>query len=318
MTPHRFGVLAHPNRPASAPLSRHIAEWLRQRGHPVWLYTSWTPGDVQPHLAETDMIVAIGGDGAMLHAGRASAGVEMAAYEASDSQSDRAGQTVPAAAHPVPVLGVNMGQLGFLTEIAPNEWETALESVLLGQYWVEARAMLHVEVRRADKLLFVTDALNDVVLEHAGSSRMVRVNTFVNQHWVTTYNADALIVATATGSTAYALAAGGPILPPAMRNVLLLPVAPHLSLDRAIVLPEGADVVLQLAADGNREPLHGAVVIDGAYLDDLHSGDVVMARVSERAVHFARLRERSYFYRSLLDRLEPRPRPTEPPMPAPI
>jgi NAD+ kinase len=132
---------------------------------------------------------------------------------------------------------------------------------------------------------------------------IIRLDTYVDGDWTTTYNADALVIATATGSTAYALASGGPILPPELRNILIVPVAPHLSLDRPIVLPEGAMVEVVAPEDVRAEAI---VAADGAKVGDLHPNDRVRVQASERVSRFVRLRERNYFYRSLLDRLEPR------------
>ncbi len=136
---------------------------------------------------------------------------------------------------------------------------------------------------------------------------------YIDQGWATTYNADALIIATATGSTAYALACGGPILPPELRNILVLPVAPHLSMDRAIVLAEGATVD---AVPGTTPRGHIVVSMDGQTLWHLEPGDRISVRASQHLSRFVRMRSHNYFYRSLLDRLEPRIKkpPSRPPM----
>jgi hypothetical protein len=131
----------------------------------------------------------------------------------------------------------------------------------------------------------------------------VLLQVYIDRHWATTYHADALIVATATGSTAYALAAGGPILPPELRNILIVPVAPHLSMDRPIVLSEGATV--QVVVSAERES-HATVILDGVELCAIEAHDCVLIRVSEHMGRFVRMRDQNYFYRSLLDRLEPR------------
>lgn len=281
----RFGVLAHPKRPQTVPVAEHIAETLRARGVDVWQFSHWTDADIQPHLDGTDMVIAIGGDGAMLRAGRATACDAARARE-----------------HGIPVLGVNMGQLGFLTEIAPDEWENTLDPLLNGSYWVEQRMLLRVQALRNEQTLFSGDALNDVVISRGSAMRMIRLETHIDGGWTTTYNADALIIASATGSTAYALASGGPILPPELRNLLIVPVAPHLSLDRPIVLPEGANVDV-IVPEGDGDVL---VAADGEGLGELEPGDRARVQASDRVACFVRLREKTYFYRSLLDRLEPR------------
>ncbi len=283
----RIGVLAHPMRPQSAPVAEHIASTLEARGLDVWRYSRWDEAEVGEQIAGTDMVVAIGGDGAMLRAARV------------------------CAPHGVPVLGVNMGHLGFLTEIGrPDEWESYLEAVLGGKYWIEQRMMIAVTAYHNGGVIGQSDALNDVVVSRGAVTRLIRLETYIDHDWTTTYNADALIIATATGSTAYALASGGPILPPELRNILVVPVAPHLSLDRPIVLPEGAMIEVLVSPDSQTEIVLAA---DGAPLCDLCSGDHVSVQASGHVSRFVRLRERSYFYRSLLDRLEPRaPEPSAP------
>lgn len=276
----RLGVLAHPARPHPAPVAEHIATTLRARGLQVWSFADWNENDVLPHLAETDMVIAIGGDGSMLRAARVC------------SQGD------------VPVLGVNMGHLGFLTEVQDlSEWDETLSAVFAGDYWIEQRMMIRATAWRDGSQMFAADALNDVVISRGTVMGIIRLETYVDGDWTTTYNADALVISTATGSTAYALASGGPILPPELRNILIVPVAPHLSLDRPIVLPQGAMVEVVLSEDVRTQTI---VAADGTTLGDLRPRDRVHVQASERISRFVRLRERNYFYRSLLDRLEPR------------
>jgi NAD+ kinase len=147
------------------------------------------------------------------------------------------------------------------------------------------------------------EALNDVVVSGSMVGRMIQLEMYIDQHWATTYHADALIIATPTGSTAYALACGGPILPPELHNILVIPAAPHLSMDRPIVLSEGATVEI-LASSNSKNDI--AAIVDGTILCLLREGDLVQVQASYHTSRFVRLRERNYFYRSLLDRLEPR------------
>jgi NAD+ kinase len=282
MTIKRMGVLAHPTRPQTAPVAERIAATLERAGLEVCLYTRWTEADVRDTICKMEMVVAIGGDGAMLHAARVCAPGN------------------------VPVLGLNMGYLGFLTEIRdPDSWDKHLDAVLAGNYWIEQRMMVHVEAWRNGSLqpMASSDALNDVVISRGTLTRTIRLDTYIDHEWTTTYNADALIIATATGSTAYALASGGPILPPELRNILIVPVAPHLSLDRPIVLPEGAKVEVVVAPEQQEEIVLSA---DGTLLCSLGPDDRILVQASEHISKFVRLRTRNYFYRSLLDRLEPR------------
>lgn len=277
--PTTIGVLAHPTRPQTAPLAEQIAATLKAQGVTPWLFTQWDANDVKPHMAGTDMVIAIGGDGSMLRAAHV------------------------CAPYDVPVLGVNMGHLGFLTEVPGTDgWEEAIAAVLNGRYWIEERMMIQILVYRGDEMICSDEALNDAVIRRGAASRMIQLHTYIDREWTTTYNADALIISTATGSTAYALASDGPILPPELRNILIVPVAAHLSLDRPIVLSEGSTVEV-MVSPGSPEAVLEA---DGEALVDLQSEDLVCVQASKHISRFVRLRERTYFYRSLLDRLEPR------------
>ncbi len=273
-----IGVLAHPLRPQSYPVAEMIKNTLAAHGLETWVYTHWQDADVTEDVKAADVVIAIGGDGAMLRAARV------------------------CAPHQVAVLGINMGNLGFLTEIAdPHHWEADLERVLSGDYWVESRTMIHVTITRDVQTLAESIALNDVVISGTLNGRMVELETFIDQDWTTTYYADGLVIATATGSTAYALALGGPILPPELSNILIIPAAPHLSMDRPIVLAEGSQVEVKARSSGEV-----VVSADGVSLCDILPEDRVLIRVNDDTSHFIRLRGRNYFYRSLLDRLEPR------------
>ena len=274
------GVLAHPLRPATTPLAEAIAGSLSARGLEVWVRTGEAIGTIHELSPGTDMVIAIGGDGAMLRAARI------------------------CAPFGVPVLGVNVGRLGFLTEVTgPQKWPEALDALLEGSYWIEARMMLAYQAWRGDECLSQGQALNDVVLGRGVVASAVWLETYIDRAWTTTFSADALIIATATGSTAYALAVGGPILPPELRNILVVPVAPHLSMDRPIVVSEGAVIDVFVSPETRTQTV---LTVDGMLAANLEPDDRVTVQASEDVSRFVRLRERTYFYRSLLDRLEPR------------
>ena len=277
----RIGVLAHPSRPDTHPVAEEIAELLSKRGIANWVHTVWDENSVLSDVAEADIVMAIGGDGAMLRAGRV------------------------CAEQGLPVLGVNMGWLGFLTEIQePDDCETGLEQLLAGDYWIEQRMMLQATLLEDQcREIGSYRALNDVVISGSVFGRMVQIAAYIDKHWATTYNADALIMSTPTGSTAYALATGGPILPPELRNILLVPMAPHLSMDRPIVLSQGAVVDIEPTPE-NR---HNVVLtVDGRVAAELGDNQHICVTSAAPESQFVRLRERNYFYRSLLDRMEPR------------
>ena len=277
----RIGVLAHPSRPDTHPVARAIAATLCQRGIEYWVQAVWDEDSVAADVACADVVMAIGGDGAMLRAARV------------------------CAEHEVPVLGVNMGWLGFLTEIeSPEACAAALDKLLAGDYWIEQRMMLQATVlENRQRVIGSFRALNDVLISGNVFGRMVQIAAYIDKHWATTYNADALILSTPTGSTAYALSTGGPILPPELRNILLTPMAPHLSMDRPIVLARGAVVDIEPTRE-NRHPV--VLTVDGNVEAELRDYQHIRVTSAQPASRFIRLRERNYFYRSLLDRLEPR------------
>jgi NAD+ kinase len=180
------GLLYHPKIPESQGMAADILEFLEGLGVSAWIGSAWDEAAVYTKTAELDMLVTLGGDGSMLRAAR------MASEQG------------------IPILGVNLGRLGFLAEVQPAEWPDRLRQALAGDYWVEERMMLHAEWWRDGQKLGSYEALNDVVVSRGSLARVVRLSTYIDGGYLTTYVADGLIVSTATGSTAYALAAGGP------------------------------------------------------------------------------------------------------------
>lgn len=279
-TLRKVGVLAHPYRPATAPLAQSVGESLRARGLDVWVLTAWDAEKASPLIDGSDLVIAIGGDGAMLRSARVCSSLG------------------------VPILGLNAGYLGFLAELSPDAWPQALERLLDGDCWLETRMMIGCEVWHDGQKIAQADALNDIVVSRGAVARSVHLEAYINNTWTSTYNADGLIIATPTGSTAYALAVGGPLLPPELRNILIVPVAPHLSMERPLVLPENAEVKV-VVMPRSFEP-EVVVTVDGELMATMTAHDHIIIRASEKTADFVRLRERGYFFRSILDRLEPR------------
>lgn len=274
-----IGIVTHSERPHAQELGREMLDFLHAHNLQTWLTDDWTPQAHASLREHPDAIVAIGGDGAILRAVRA------------------------CAPYGVPVLGVNMGYLGFLTAITdPQTWQENFIALLEGHYWIEERMMMNAQVLRDGASISSHQALNDVVISRDAAGTIL-LQLYIDGDWATTYHADALIVASATGSTAYALAVGGPILPPELRNFLIVPVAPHLCMDRPIVLSEGATVQVVVSAERPRESV---LRLDGVEITRLKPHDCVVIQASELSGRFVRLGQRNYFYRSILDRLEPR------------
>ena len=275
--PERVMVLHTPLLSASTTLAARIAEQLRE-----WQVEtrmgSVEADDIDRQLADIDMLIALGGDGTMLRAGCL---------------------TAP---HGIPVLGVNLGRLGFLAEVQPEEWPDVLARVMACEYWLEQRMMLRAVVERDGALLSTFDVLNEVFVGRGSIGRPVRIEVRIDGGVLSTYIADGLIVATPTGSTAYALAAGGPILPPELKNILLVAVAPHLIIDRPVVLHEGTTVDLRVVTD------HRAVLsADGRDSIALSRGDLVRVQSSPHVCRFVRVQPKSYFYRTLMARMAQNP-----------
>jgi len=215
------------------------------------------------------MLIAVGGDGTMLRAGHLCA---------------------PSG---VPILGINLGRLGFLIQIERDEWRPMLERLFKGEAWIEYRMMIQAEHVRAGEVLGRWHALNETVVSRGQNLRPVRLAASVDGRLLTTYVCDGLIASTATGSTAYAMAAGGPILPPDLRNILIVPIAPHLSVDRAVVLAEGSSVSIIVKSD------NAVVSVDGQPPLTLAEDDHVDVHVADYTAQFVRFGDPGYFYRNL-------------------
>lgn len=225
-----------------------------------------------------DLVVALGGDGTMLRAGHICAPLG------------------------IPLIGINHGHFGFLIELDVDQWETHLPRLASGDYWHEQRMMLQVELHRGEQILGSWDALNEAMVGRGRIVRPVHLSTNLDGRPLTTYVADGLIIATPTGSTAYALAAGGPILPPTLRNILLVPVAAHLSVDRAIVVAEGASIGVELLRGDE-----AVLSVDGQPPVEMQIGDKVAVRASQHTLSFLRFQEPGYFYERLLSLMDNNP-----------
>lgn len=225
-----------------------------------------------------DLMITLGGDGTMLRAGHFCAPVD------------------------VPLLGINMGRFGFLMQLGRMEWPHILPRVFSGDHSFEDRMMLKSELWHEGKMIQSGQVINEVVVCRGCAVRPIRIHATVDGYRLASWVADGLITATPTGSTGYALAVGGPILPPELRNILIVAVAPHMTMDRAIILPEGASVEI------TTETEHDAVIsIDGKSPIQLSSDDHVIVKVSDYRIRFLVFQEPGYFYRNLEKYLEQNP-----------
>lgn len=263
-------MVAHPKMPETIAEAQAIARLLKGRGLDS-LAAKLDDASLRKRVKnnEFDLLVAVGGDGTVLRSAHLCA---------------------PCG---IPILGINMGHLGFLMQIGRDEWHTALEHLLKGEFWIENRMMLHTELKRSGKSLGSWHALNETVVCRGGTVHPVGLSASVDGRLLNNYIADGLIAATPTGSTAYALASGGPILPPELRNILLVPIAPHLSVDRAVVLSEGAAVSIQVTKGD------AVLSVDGQTPISLAENDIVDVRAGDYAAQFVRFGDPGYFYRNL-------------------
>lgn len=214
---------------------------------------------------DADCILVLGGDGTMLQAAR-----------------DRD------CAKPIPLLGINLGTLGYLTEVEPENVETALAQLLAGDYTLESRMMLNGRVEKADGDCMTGWALNDIVISKAGSQRVLQFNLYVNDRLLNRYIADGMIVTTPTGSTGYNLSAGGPIVEPGARLLVLTPICPHTMNQRSIILAPEDKVVIEIPEGREGQCQMAAVNFDGQAAE-IATGDRVEIMQSEKTTEFIKL-----------------------------
>jgi NAD+ kinase len=271
----KIGILYHPRVETTLAKARELESSIKTQGISAWIGSAWEKEKTQAMLKGTDLLLTVGGDGTILRA----------------VQSIIPGTT--------PVTGINLGKLGFLTELDASEALKKLSRLLAGKGWLDQRSMLQVELASQGHETHVFHALNDAVMGRGEIARLIRVDAVIDGQSLTTYNADAVIAATATGSTGYALAARGPILYPQSRDFLLVPVAPHLSLSHPLIVPETAEVVLRL------NTYHTATLsIDGHINLPLSDGDTVTIKRSPHTARFYRIRPQNSFYHSLEDKMK--------------
>ena len=276
----RVGILAKSHLTAATPHLLEISEWLVSRGYTAIFETGTAelmPASTgrlvttQAALAsDVDMVVVLGGDGTLL------------------SMADSIG----AAGSAIPILGVNFGSLGFLTEVTLPELYRSLDAALNGRAHVEERMMLRAITRRGGNVFERSIALNDVVITKAARSRMIDLSVSVSNEFVTRVKADGLIVATPTGSTAYNLSAGGPIVEPSVDALLLTPIAPHTLTNRPVVIPANAVVRVQPNMTDRDEAF---VTFDGQAGFQLQVGDDIEVSRAEKPLRLIRPSTRSYF-----------------------
>lgn len=250
----RIGIIANIEKEQSAEYTVLLRDWLLARGLQVNLEkhiarkVGSPDGMDRRHLAsEVDLIVVFGGDGTILRLAHFIRGIE------------------------IPIVGINMGGFGYLTEVNLSEMYCSIERILAGNFEMEKRMMLDVAIKGRDNEIEEQAVLNDVVIGRGNLNRMVELEAFVNDQYLTTFKADGIIVSTPTGSTAYSLSAGGPIVYPKMACMVISPLCPHMLTNRPIILPAEVVVTVRLLTKGPG----ATVTLDGQIAYDLKTGDTV-------------------------------------------
>lgn len=269
------GIIYREHSAGAHALALTLLQRLAERGLRAWAADREAERRILEQLPGTDLALVLGGDGTILSVARLCAPLD------------------------IPILGVNFGRVGFLTELEPAEVEEKLPLYLAGDYWIDQRSMLAAEVATGPRDEQRLIALNDIALVRGAEPRVVRIQVWVDGHHYNTTVADGIIVSTATGSTAYNLAAGGPIMHPQVKSCVITPVAPHLAADRSLVLEPNANIALEL--DAASSP--GILSADGQINRDFTPGSRVVIHTDAYVTRFLRRRPPTSFYRILSAKL---------------
>jgi NAD+ kinase len=277
-----IGILIKPKSPEIKPTLQGLVGWLRERSATVLLDTAATAllseqGGVQKSqlAAQADVLIVLGGDGTILSAARL------------------------AAERGIPILGVNMGGLGFLTEVQLDDLYGALDRLFANDFVIDERLMLHALIHRHGEIVASGTVLNDVVISKGTLARMIELKIAIQGQFITNLRADGLIVSTPTGSTAYSLSAGGPIVNPSVQALILTPISPHTLTHRPLIVPADVEieVILTSRDDGAMATLDGQVGVA------IVQGDTTLVRVSDRRTKLVRFPE-SHYYDVLREKLK--------------
>ena len=268
-------IMSKPLQPALERVAPEVVDWLKRHGYDV-LIDKETGAYLPSHAAlprddlagrKPEFVLVLGGDGTMLAAARALAEAK------------------------IPVLGVNLGTLGFLTEVSLSELYPTLEALVQKRCAIEVRSMLHCHLMRQGKRVAHFDALNDAVIHKSAMARIMEFEIQVDDRFVASYRADGLIVATPTGSTAYSLAAGGPVVSPEVAAFVITPISPHMLTHRPVVVKDSR--IVKILVSGT--PEEAFLTVDGQVGIPLLEGDHIICKKSAREVRLLRHADRTFF-----------------------
>ena len=269
-----YGIITKRNKPEALALTKAMIEWLDERGvraltdhevaekvgHPYHLERDAIP-------SQTEILIVLGGDGTLLSVARLK-GIES-----------------------IPVLGINVGGLGFLTETFKEEMFQVLERVIAGDFETDERLMLKATIYREEKVIGQSTVLNDIVINKGALARIIDLETYIDGGYLTTFKADGLILSTPTGSTAYSLAAGGPIVYPSLNSIIMNPICPHTLTNRPLVLPDS--IKIKVILKSAQQDVH--ITLDGQVGKPLKAEDVVEAKKAESHINLIRSPHKTYF-----------------------
>src|SRR4030043_1686745 len=276
----RIGIIAKQNKPETIPIARNLVEWLRPKKIEVYMeegmVKQFHPPLGGPHLnsigredipKKVEVIIVLGGDGTLLSVARL------------------------VGDHKVPILGVNLGGLGFLTEITLEELYRVLERVIQGDFTTDERVVLNAAVIRRGERMAEFTVLNDAVINKGALARIIDLETTINEEYLNTFQSDGLIISTPTGSTAYNLSAGGPIVYPSLHTLIITPICPHTLTNRPIVIPD--DVEVRALLKSKEEEV--ILTLDGQQGFPLEFEDVVEVKKAEGRILLIKSPHRNYF-----------------------
>ena len=277
----KIGVFCKPKAPSATDILGRLIPWLRKQNYYIFLDTSTaaiineTSSYERREISQqADLLIVLGGDGTLLSVARA------------------------AHPHNIPILAVNLGSLGFLAEISIDELYPTLENILAGKFEIENRMLLNACIWRNGEKVEDHNVLNDVVINKGAVARVINLQVLVDGQYMTSYRADGLIIATPTGSTAYSLSAGGPIIHPSMHTLVLSPICPFTLTNRSILIPDQSIIQVKLAAEYDDV----RVTLDGQEGYDMRAGDILEIKKTKTSLQLIRGPNKNY-YQILRDKL---------------
>ena len=277
----KIGVFCKPKAPSATDILGRLIPWLRKQNYHIFLDTGTaaiinetSSYEKREISQQADLLIVLGGDGTLLSVARA------------------------AHPHNIPILAVNLGNLGFLAEISIDELYPTLENILAGKFEIENRMLLNACIWRNGEKVEDHNVLNDVVINKGAVARVINLQVLVNGQYMTSYRADGLIIATPTGSTAYSLSAGGPIIHPSMHTLVLSPICPFTLTNRSILIPDQSIIQVKLAAEYDDV----RVTLDGQEGYDMRAGDILEIKKTKTSLQLIRGPNKNY-YQILRDKL---------------